>query len=171
MQKLDPKTKWLFFVRYFFSVLALGLFVVPTVAAASALIALIVALVLIIGAYVAAYLSYTCYSYQLADDAFRKEFGVITRRRTSIPYERIQNVDIIRGLLSRMIGLSDLNIQTAGGSSYGMRSEGRLPGLSKVQAIEMQTELLALAKGLQPTKPATTQHVRSQATPESTGGV
>lgn len=149
MQKLHPKTKWLFFIRYVFSTIILAAFVVPIGAAAGGgVVAIIAAVLLLVGTYVAALLSYNCYGYELADDAFKKEFGVIMRRNTSIPYERIQNVDIIRGLLSRMLGLADLNVQTAGGSSYGMRSEGRLPGLSKQDAIAMQTELLARARGI-----------------------
>ena len=42
---------------------------------------------------------------------------MIWKRYVTIPYDRIQNVDIYRGVLARLLGLSDLNIQTAGTTS------------------------------------------------------
>lgn len=96
-------------------------------------------------------LTWRFYKYELRDDGFRKEHGVIWKKYVTIPYERIQNVDIYRGLLARIFGLSDLNIQTAGMSStmgsYGGGSEGRLPGLSPEVAEQLRDELVKRAKG------------------------
>lgn len=96
-------------------------------------------------------LSYHFYKYELREDGFRIEHGVIWKKYVTIPYERIQNVDIYRGLLARLLGLSDLNIQTAGMStpvgSYGGASEGRLPGLSPEVAEELRDELIKKARG------------------------
>ena len=97
-----------------------------------------------------AVLTYYFYRYELREEGFRKEHGVIWKKYVTIPYERIQNVDIYRGILARIFGLSDLNIQTAGMSStkgsYGGESEGRLPGLSKEVAEQVRDELIRRAK-------------------------
>lgn len=169
MQKLDPKSKWLFFTQYVSAALGITLAFSFTAMSVTSTTGMIGAgmgisfgffILTIAIAYLAAYLSYINYSYQLEEHVFKKEFGVIMRRSTNIPYERIQNVDIVRGLLSRMLGLADLNIQTAGGNSYGLKSEGRLPGVSKQDAVRIQAELLARARGathapvMQPQAPA-----------------
>ena len=87
-------------------------------------------------------LSYHFYRYELTDLGFRKEYGVIYKKYVTIPYDRIQNVDIYRGILARILGLSDLNIQTAGSSAGGMTGEGRLPGISKETAEYLRDELI-----------------------------
>jgi len=91
---------------------------------------------------------YRNYTYELTDTVFKKRFGILTKRETGIPYERIQNIDVVSPLLYRIFGLSKLNIQTAGGSSYavGMNgAEGTLPGMSRQGAIDLQQELLRRA--------------------------
>lgn len=103
--------------------------------------------------FVWAKLSYNFYRYELTEAGFRKELGVIYKKYVTIPYDRIQNVDIYRGLLARILGLSDLNIQTAGASAivgrYGsasIGSEGRLPGLSREIAEKLRDELIQRAR-------------------------
>jgi uncharacterized membrane protein YdbT with pleckstrin-like domain len=64
-------------------------------------------------------------------------------------------VDINRGLLARILGLSELQIQTAGASfSFNTRNsmnaifaEGALPGISKEEAETVREELVKRAKG------------------------
>lgn len=94
-------------------------------------------------------LSYHFYRYELTEAGFRKELGVIYKKYVTIPYDRIQNIDIYRGILARLLGLSDLNIQTAGYSSlatrqgvFDLESEGSLPGLSREVAEELRNELV-----------------------------
>ena len=98
-------------------------------------------------------LSYHFYRYELTEDGFQKELGVIWKKYVTIPYDRIQNVDIHRGIIARLLGLSDLNIQTAGSaaqiyrnSTFGLGAEGRLPGLSKKDAERLRDELISRAK-------------------------
>lgn len=106
----------------------------------------------IILAFAWAKLSYHFYRYELTDLGFRKESGVIWKKYVTIPYARIQNVDINRGVLARILGLSDLHIQTAGSSASisrygasGLSSEGRLPGVSKADAELLRDELVVRA--------------------------
>jgi len=99
----------------------------------------------ILFSYIWAQLSWKYYKYEVAANGFKKESGVIGKRYVTIPYDRIQNVDIYRSLLARMLGLSDLHIQTAGMSYVGkggVTSEGRLPGVSFEVAEKLRDELI-----------------------------
>ena len=169
MKQLDPKSVWLFFFSFivrscmpilFLSVWALaflGGFTSELDSGIEISFSFLNWLWFIISAFlllcfVWAKLTYRFYRYELLDTGFRKESGVIHKKYVTIPYERIQNVDINRGLLARILGLSDLNIQTAGasatGSRYGMMgggAEGRLPAVSMAVAEELRNELIRRA--------------------------
>ncbi|MDO8639620.1 MAG: PH domain-containing protein [bacterium] len=88
------------------------------------------------------YWSYQNYKYELQADRISIEKGVIWKKYVSIPYERVQNVDIIRGPLARMLGLSDLQIQTAGAST-NLMIEGRIPGITFEEANKLKDEILS----------------------------
>lgn len=166
MQKLDPRAIWIFFFRF----LLFGLFILIfafgwsvefitsffddtlTITVILLWSALLFILYLIFS-WVWAKLTYNLFLYQLSEDSFKKEQGVIWKKYVSIPYERIQNVDIHRGVVARILGLSDLYIQTAGSSAvvYGRRMsgigvEGYLPGLNKAVAEQLREELIKKAK-------------------------
>lgn len=164
MQQLDPKSVWLFFIDLalrFFLVVSLttffgvGILSGYKLSAALTLLSwmwLIVPIAMIFG-WVWARLSYRFYRYELREDGFRKEHGVVYKKYVTIPYEKIQNVDIYRGLLARLLGLSDLQVQTAGVSAtvsrYGLvggEAEGRLPGLTAVTAEQLRDELIRRAR-------------------------
>lgn len=162
MKQLDPKAVWLFFISNAVTVTFLFVFlgslfttVLATVIESVAVIVVVFSmyLVLIVLAFIWSKLVYRFYKYELIENGFRKESGVITKKYTTIPYDRIQNVDINRGILARILGLSDLQIQTAGASASigryggtGIYAEGRLPGLSKQDAEVLRDELIQRAK-------------------------
>lgn len=103
-------------------------------------IPLIILLSLVLS-YVWAYYAYHFYKYELTPDGFRKELGIVYKKYVTIPYDRIQNVDIYRGIMARILGISDIQIQTAGMSGVAL-SEGRLPGLSRRDAEALRDELI-----------------------------
>lgn len=160
MQQLDKKAVWLFFLNmlagWFFMLVVfgtwLGVFLIGRFgfSVGSVLLLAFGALLVFIGfSWIWAKLSYQYYRYELREDGFRKEHGVIWKRYVTIPYDRIQNIDILRGVFARLLGLSDLQIQTAGASAvvgrYGARginAEGRLPGLSREVAEQLRDELV-----------------------------
>lgn len=158
MQQLDPKAVWLFFLRSIFGFMFIAFwiwfgFIVPlTESLAETLgIGLVVFLVVLAISFAWAKLSYHFYRYELTDAGFRKELGVISKKYVTIPYDRIQNVDIYRGILARILGLSDLNIQTAGMSAgvssvSGGGAEGRLPAVSREIADQLRDELIQRAR-------------------------
>lgn len=164
MQQLDAKSVWLFFANLFmrsFLVVSLvtifGTGMIFNYQVSSFGVYGDWMWLIILGAFIFALtwskLSYRFYRYELGENGFRKESGVIAKKYVSIPYDRIQNVDIYRGLLARMLGLSDLHIQTAGASANvsrygiaGVEPEGRLPGLAAVTAEQLRDELIKRAK-------------------------
>lgn len=153
MQQLDPKAVWIFFIGYvmswfFLFIFFMGPLLLILVFALEDLgilkWLLVAAPALIVFSWVWANLTHRFYRYELRDDGFRKEFGIIWKQYTTVPYDRIQNVDIYRGVFDRIWGLSTLNIQTAGGTRIS--AEGVLPGLSHEVAEQLRDELISRAR-------------------------
>ena len=72
-------------------------------------------------------------------DTLRIETGLIRQDSRRLPLARIQAVDIVRPLLARMLGVSELRVRLAGSGS----TDGRLAYLSASQATELRAILLA----------------------------
>ena len=96
---------------------------------------------LIVVNYIWAKLFYNSFRFELSMKGLKIERGVIWKRYVTIPYERIQNVDIYRGVFERLLGLSDLHVQTAGYSG-GLLTEGRIPGLLPQDAEKLRDEFI-----------------------------
>lgn len=79
--------------------------------------------------------------YMLRDDdlVFRK--GIMFLRVVSVPYGRMQLVDINRGPLARAFGLSELKLVTAAASSHIT-----IPGLPEADADALRDRLVELAE-------------------------
>ncbi len=162
MQQLHPKAKWLFFWSYIVGLtfifvplsvyVFLAIFSLYKFGVSYIFMILIPFLFLgfsgffVIFLYFWATWTYRNYKYQLTEDTVKIEKGVIAKHYVSIPYERVQNVDIHRGLVARLLGLSSLKIQTAGYSGY-ILSEGLLPGLDPQIAEQLREELIRKVKG------------------------
>lgn len=106
--------------------------------------------------FLAAKIVYDSFKYSADDIGFQKTYGVIHKMQTSIPYQQIQNVNIRRSMIDRMLGLSHLSIETAGNSNGARQiaesnttSEGYLPGLSLEKAKYLHDLLLARAQEAQ----------------------
>jgi len=89
-----------------------------------------------------AWLTQRFFRYALKDNYFQKEIGVLYKKSITIPYENIQNIEIDRRILPRLLGLSEIRIDTA---SVHTQSEGRLPGLREEEAEQLKEELLRRA--------------------------
>jgi uncharacterized protein len=79
--------------------------------------------------------------YQLRDDDLLFRRGIMYLRLVAVPYGRMQLVDINRGPLSRMLGLSELKFVTAAAST-GVT----IPGLRAEDADTLRDQLVALAE-------------------------
>src|SRR5688572_14753417 len=83
---------------------------------------------------IAAVLRYYFTVYSLDSQKMVLKTGLIYRQTRTIPLERIQNVEISRGVLHQMLGLSDLKIETAGGT----QAEAQLSALSVSEAQRLK---------------------------------
>lgn len=161
MEKLHPKAVWLFFFKFlklelplFFVFIWFGVIALSQIAKAGEMLMPFWLFILFFLAtfailafnYLWAVLSWRFYQYELTQDSLKIERGVIWKHYVSIPYERIQNVDICRGIVARILRLSELLIHTAGvGGSP--RGEGHLPGVLREEAERLREELIQKVKG------------------------
>ena len=96
-------------------------------------------------AWLISWLVYRNYTFCLEDDALKIKRGVINKEEIAIPYRQIQDVDIERSLDYQILGMSRIDILTAGHEDEPTRpneSEGVLPGIDKNFAEALQAELL-----------------------------
>jgi putative membrane protein len=56
-------------------------------------------------------------TYALEGGALRLEEGVLARKLRAVPFDRIQQVDLVRKPLHRLLGVATLRVETAGGGS------------------------------------------------------
>ncbi len=81
------------------------------------------------------------YGYQLRQDDLLFRRGLLFQRFVAVPYGRMQLIDINRGPLSRVLGLSELKFVTAAAAT-GVT----IPGLPEKEAEELRDRLVALAE-------------------------
>jgi uncharacterized protein len=79
--------------------------------------------------------------YRLRDDDFVYRRGIIFQRQVAVPYGRLQLVDVTRGPLARLLGLSELRLVTAASTSGVV-----IPGLVRDRALSLRDELIAVAE-------------------------
>lgn len=72
------------------------------------------------------------------------ETGILRRRRRQVPVGRIQAIEVIRPLVTRMFGLAEVRVELAGGD----QGEIVLRYLGRTGAQRLRAELLARAAGL-----------------------
>ena len=72
-------------------------------------------------------------------DTLRIETGLIRKDSRRLPLARIQAVDIVRPLLARLLGVSELRVRLAGSGS----TDGRLAYLAEAEAAELRLVLLS----------------------------
>lgn len=110
----------------------------------SLMISLIVAFVVILITFISGLLSWLRYTYKLENDEIRIEYGIFTRKKRYIPFERIQSIDLTEGILQQLFGLVKVQIETAG-SSGDEEAEAVLSAITKAEAKLIQ-EYVAAAK-------------------------
>lgn len=109
-----------------------------------------------ISLYVSSALAYNHFYYGVNELGFQKEYGVVHQRRVSVPYDKIQNVNINRSLVDRMLGMARINIETAGSASTDDRyiiggssskAEAHLPGVTLEQAKKIHDLVIRNIEG------------------------
>lgn len=79
--------------------------------------------------------------YQLRDDDLLFRRGIMWQRFVAVPYGRMQLIDINRGPVARLLGLSELKFVTAAAAAGVV-----LPGLLEADADELRDRLVTLAE-------------------------
>jgi uncharacterized membrane protein YdbT with pleckstrin-like domain len=89
-------------------------------------------------------LAYHFFRYEFTADNLKTESEIIWKKYSNISYERVQNVDIQRGIIARIFGFSTVNIQTArysmpaSHSWYGANAEGCIPAVDVKESVEIR---------------------------------
>ncbi len=101
------------------------------------------------------------FNYKISDDHIVIKHGVFTKIVATIPYSRIQNINIVNGVFDRIFKTFTVKIETAGSSAAAasaqkgqIRPEGYIPGLKDPKIIErkikeMMTKYSAVPSGLE----------------------
>jgi len=84
-------------------------------------------------------------TYSLDGGALRLEEGVLGRKLRAVPFDRIQQVELVRKPLHRLLGVATLRVETAGGSGA---AEVDLDVVTLAEARSLRTTLLRAKAGL-----------------------
>jgi uncharacterized protein len=79
--------------------------------------------------------------YQLREDDLVFRRGLAWQRFAAVPYGRMQLIDINRGPLARVLGLSELRFVTAAASATVV-----IPGITAQEAEDLRDRLVGLAE-------------------------
>lgn len=98
--------------------------------------AVVLAAVLLVGIAISLLVYWRRFSYRVGAHEIRIDSGVVSRTHRSIPFDRVQDVDISQGPLQRLLGLASVKFETGGGGAAGAE-EGALNGilLPRAQAL------------------------------------
>lgn len=90
--------------------------------------------------------------YKLTENEIVWRRGVWFKKTGIVPYNRITNVDIVQGPISRMLGIASLKIQTAGYSApsrgFGSLAEIRIEGMEQFE--ELRELIIGFVRGKKP---------------------
>jgi uncharacterized protein len=104
---------------------------------------LVAGLIALIGALDAWWLPrarYRHWRYQVAPDALELRHGVVKRVHSTIPYFRVQHIDIAQGPVERAVGLARLVLHTASAGT-----DASIPGIAAGDAEDLRRLILARA--------------------------
>ncbi len=83
---------------------------------------------------------YRRWRWQLTELAIELRYGVLVRTQETVPYFRIQQIDITAGPVDRLLELASLQVTSASASG-----SATLPGIAAEDAPRVRAELLARA--------------------------
>jgi membrane protein YdbS with pleckstrin-like domain len=121
------------------------------IAAIATLSIIIYIIFVIVASEIYAQMSYNRWFYEFTKDGLRLERGIIWKKYSNVPYERIQNIDINRGIIARMLGFSSIMIQTAGYSAQ-TQAEGHIPAVEMKEAEKIRSLIMKKITGKRKTK-------------------
>lgn len=103
--------------------------------------------------------------YSIESGCVKSKSGVFWKKRITVPYNKITNIDITQGPLQRAFGIGTIHVQTAGaGGQQGTRAEIRLLGISNLDQVK--DTIMDGARGHEVSEPLRTRIETPQSAPE-----
>jgi putative membrane protein len=115
--------------------------------------ALLGALGVLIFSGVALFLYWKRFQFRVGANEIRIDSGIVSRTHRSIPFDRVQDVDITQGPVMRLLGLATVKFETGGSAAAGAE-EGVLQAISLERAQELRALIRAHRAGAVETSPA-----------------
>ncbi|NOX97718.1 MAG: PH domain-containing protein [Nitrospirae bacterium] len=80
---------------------------------------------------------YKSLEYIIDSDSVKMRQGVFWRKRVTVPYAKITNIDVTQGPVQRMFNIGTIHIQTAGaGGPQGAHAELKLVGVRDLDGLK-----------------------------------
>ena len=95
-----------------------------------------IALLLFVGVGIALY--WTRFKFLVGRSDIRIDSGIVSRRHRSIPFDRIQDVDITQGPVARLLGIAQVKFETGGGAVGPNAEEAVLHAIPLARAHEIR---------------------------------
>lgn len=142
---LDPRVRTLWTIGSAGSVVLLAIAATVALSVLGAPGALVITIAvagiaLALGAAGWARLAWTRWQWSAGSRALELRHGVVILHTSVVPYHRLQQIDIVRGPLERVLGLSTLTLRTAAATS-----DARIPGIDAASADDIRRLLLERA--------------------------
>lgn len=116
------------------AILAFGEIDPPGTVILSLLIGLFLLIAFLLAIWIPAF--YRSLEYSIDEDAVRCNSGVFWKRRVTVPYSKITNVDVMQGPVQRMYGVGSVHVQTAGaGGTQGGMAELAFLGVRNLEGV------------------------------------
>jgi putative membrane protein len=101
-------------------------------------------IVVLVVAVVGGVVSWLVTRWRVVGTELQIDTGLLRRQQIRVPLTRVQSIDVVRPLLARLLGASELRVEVAGHGS----GHSRLSYLGEDEALRVRAQLLAVAHGL-----------------------
>lgn len=101
-------------------------------------------------------LSWRRFTFRVGPDDIRIDSGVLSRTHRSIPFDRVQDVDIEQGPVARLLGLARVKFETGASAGSGA-DEGVLPVIALTRAEALRDHVRARHRGVAETASAVSE--------------
>lgn len=130
----------------------------------SGVVVLVVLVLAGLAGYEVAY--YRRFDYELTDESLDISSGVFSRREREIPLRRVQNVDVTRSFVARLLGIAVVDVETAGGGG----TEANLRFVGGEEADRLQEAIREKRAALQREESAEAASEEAEAAEPTAGG-
>ena len=90
--------------------------------------------------------------YVVDNDSVKAKVGVFWKKRVTVPYTKITNIDVTQGPLQRIFEIGTIHVQTAGaGGTQGAQAELKLLGVRNLE--DVKDAIMARVRGYTISRP------------------